>query len=136
MVGIPVEWQQQQPRMPHYLYMTELTRQRQMSHSHMPYECPSRSVLNSDDFTHYLCLQALAKVQAASDSSASHNCWAYRVGADARSTDDGEPGGTAGRPILAAIDGEWLDRVCVLVIRCSVCALRARSMCRDGRRQP
>ena len=38
---------------------------------------------------------------------------------DARSADDGEPGGTAGRPILAAIDGEGLDRVCVLVTRCA-----------------
>ncbi len=65
-----------------------------------------------------LSLQALAAIEAASDSSASHNCWAYRVGSDVRSADDGEPGGTAGRPILAAINGEGLDRVCVLVTRC------------------
>src|SRR5690606_15989247 len=31
--------------------------------------------------------------------------------------DDGEPGGTAGRPILQAIDGQGLDRVAVLVVR-------------------
>ncbi len=41
-----------------------------------------------------------------------------------RSADDGEPGGTAGRPILAAIDGEGLDRVCVLVTRCEDAAAR------------
>ena len=57
-------------------------------------------------------------VDAASDPGASHNCWAYRAGSDARSVDDGEPGGTAGRSILAAIDGEGLDHVCVLVTRC------------------
>lgn len=50
-------------------------------------------------------------------ADASHNCWAWRVGAQYRSHDDGEPGGTAGRPILAAIDGAGLDRVLVLVAR-------------------
>ena len=39
------------------------------------------------------------------------------MGAQYRSTDDGEPGGTAGRPILAAIDAQDFDRVIVLVIR-------------------
>lgn len=34
-----------------------------------------------------------------------------------RSSDDGEPGGTAGAPILNAITGEDLDGVCVLVTR-------------------
>ncbi len=34
-----------------------------------------------------------------------------------RSNDDGEPGGTAGRPILAAIDGQGFDRVAVVVTR-------------------
>ena len=37
---------------------------------------------------------------------ATHNCWAWRVGDQYRSSDDGEPAGTAGRPILAAIDGQ------------------------------
>ena len=41
----------------------------------------------------------------------------FQVGQQYRSSDDGEPGGTAGRPILAAIEGEGLDGVCVLVIR-------------------
>lgn len=61
--------------------------------------------------------QALAFVAAHSDASASHNCWAYRIGAAYRSSDDGEPSGTAGRPILAAIDGQGLDGVVVLVTR-------------------
>jgi len=46
-----------------------------------------------------------------------HNCWAWRIGERYRFHDDGEPGGTAGRPILAAIDGQGLDQVAVLVTR-------------------
>lgn len=60
---------------------------------------------------------ALAWLQQASDPQATHNCWAYRIGAAYRFNDDGEPGGSAGRPILAAIDGQGLDQVVVLVIR-------------------
>lgn len=52
-----------------------------------------------------------------SDPDATHNCWAYRIGQDYRSSDDGEPAGTAGRPILAAIDGQGFDRVMVVVTR-------------------
>lgn len=48
---------------------------------------------------------------------ATHNCWAWRIGGDYRSSDDGEPAGTAGRPILAAIDGQGFDRVMVVVTR-------------------
>jgi putative IMPACT (imprinted ancient) family translation regulator len=56
-------------------------------------------------------------ITAATDPKASHNCFAYKIGAEFRSTDDGEPGGTAGRPILRAIETEGLDHVCVLIIR-------------------
>lgn len=52
-----------------------------------------------------------------SDSDASHNCWAWRIGNQYRSSDDGEPAGTAGRPILAAIDGQGYDRILVIVTR-------------------
>jgi uncharacterized YigZ family protein len=61
--------------------------------------------------------QALAYVQQASDLSATHNCWAYRIGQDYRFNDDGEPGGTAGRPILQAIEGQGMDRVAVVMTR-------------------
>jgi putative IMPACT (imprinted ancient) family translation regulator len=60
---------------------------------------------------------ALAWIRAGSDPAATHNCWAYRLGAEYRFSDDGEPGGSAGRPILAAIDGQGVDRVAVRVIR-------------------
>lgn len=61
--------------------------------------------------------EAQAFITAHSDASASHNCWAWKVGQQYRSSDDGEPGGTAGRPILAAIDAQEMDQVAVLVIR-------------------
>ncbi|HUB89042.1 MAG TPA: YigZ family protein [Dyella sp.] len=61
--------------------------------------------------------QALAYVQQVSDGSATHNCWAYRIGQDYRFNDDGEPGGTAGRPILQAIEGQGIDRAVVVVTR-------------------
>ncbi len=60
---------------------------------------------------------ALAFVAAVSQADATHNCWAYRVGATYRSSDDGEPAGTAGRPILAAIDGQGMDQVVAVVTR-------------------
>jgi uncharacterized YigZ family protein len=61
--------------------------------------------------------QALAFVARVSVRDATHNCWAYRIGANYRFNDDGEPGGSAGRPILAAIEGQGLDRVAVVVTR-------------------
>lgn len=60
---------------------------------------------------------AMAALPGLSDSSATHNCWAWRIGALYRSSDDGEPAGTAGRPILAAIDGQGCDQVLVVVTR-------------------
>jgi uncharacterized YigZ family protein len=60
---------------------------------------------------------ALAFLQQVADADATHNCWAYRIGGQYRSSDDGEPAGTAGRPILAAIDGQGYDQVMVVVTR-------------------
>ena len=61
--------------------------------------------------------QALAFVRQVSDMAATHNCWAYRIGQDYRFNDDGEPGGTAGRPILQAIEGQGIDCAVVVVTR-------------------
>lgn len=58
-----------------------------------------------------------AFLQGVIDASATHNCWAWRVGERYRFSDDGEPSGTAGRPILGAIEGKGLDRVMVIVTR-------------------
>ena len=51
---------------------------------------------------------------------AGHHCFAWRLGAgDAgfRVSDDGEPGGTAGLPILNHIDGAGLRNVVIVVVR-------------------
>lgn len=51
---------------------------------------------------------------------ARHHCYAYRLGLDGnnfRANDDGEPSGTAGRPILGQIDSFELSNVIVIVVR-------------------
>lgn len=48
---------------------------------------------------------------------ATHHCWAYQIGPAVRFHDDGEPGGTAGTPILRAIHGQDVDHVMVVVVR-------------------
>lgn len=52
---------------------------------------------------------------------ATHLCWAFRLFADgeirARSADAGEPSGTAGKPILSAMEGADLYDVAVVVVR-------------------
>lgn len=51
---------------------------------------------------------------------ANHHCFAWRLGADGsrfRANDDGEPSGTAGRPILGQIDSAGLTNVFVVVVR-------------------
>lgn len=51
---------------------------------------------------------------------ATHQCFAYRIGTDGnsfRSSDDGEPSGTAGKPILGQIDSKGLTNIAVIVVR-------------------
>ncbi|MGN0494720.1 MAG: YigZ family protein [Lachnospiraceae bacterium] len=51
---------------------------------------------------------------------ARHNCYAYVLGQEQpvlRFSDDGEPGGTAGKPILEVITGAGLSDVCIVVTR-------------------
>lgn len=53
------------------------------------------------------------------DFDATHHCWAFRLFAEGRtrSSDAGEPSGTAGKPILAAIEGAGFHDVGVVVVR-------------------
>lgn len=51
---------------------------------------------------------------------ARHYCYAYRIGTDGnrfRANDDGEPSGTAGKPIMAQIQSHGLTNVIVVVVR-------------------
>ncbi|MDE7407630.1 MAG: YigZ family protein, partial [Muribaculaceae bacterium] len=51
---------------------------------------------------------------------ARHVCWAYMTGAarsDFQSNDDGEPSGTAGKPILGQINSYGLSNVVIVVVR-------------------
>jgi uncharacterized YigZ family protein len=71
-------------------------------------------VKNTDDFKKYL--QELKKEHA----KAVHHCYAYRLGIDGnnfRTSDDGEPAGTAGKPILRQIDSKNLTDVLIVVVR-------------------
>ncbi|MCL7744946.1 YigZ family protein [Guyparkeria hydrothermalis] len=68
--------------------------------------------------------EALAFVEAvrADYPDARHHCWAYLVGnpataASAAMSDDGEPGGTAGKPILNVIQHKGIGDVIVVVTR-------------------
>jgi uncharacterized YigZ family protein len=60
---------------------------------------------------------AMAFLEKVREAKATHNCWAYRIGQEYRFSDDGEPGGTAGRPILNAIEKQDIDGVMVVVVR-------------------
>lgn len=61
-------------------------------------------------------LNLLGAVRAA-HPEASHHCWAYRVDHQQRFSDDGEPGGTAGRPMLEVILKRNLNMVATVVVR-------------------
>lgn len=61
--------------------------------------------------------EALAFIEANREPQATHNCYAYKLGPLYRFSDDGEPTGTAGKPILHAIEAQGLDGVVVLVVR-------------------
>lgn len=51
---------------------------------------------------------------------ATHYCFAYRIGLDGsqyRVSDDGEPAGTAGKPIMGIIESRQLTNVLIVVVR-------------------
>src|ERR1700722_267575 len=75
------------------------------------YACPVKTVVE--------CKEKLNEIKKA-HPKASHHCFAYRIGLDGntfRVSDDGEPSGTAGRPILGQIDSKGLTGTLVVVVR-------------------
>lgn len=62
-------------------------------------------------------LEVLEHVRA-TEPNATHHCWAFHLAdGTTRSSDDGEPGGSAGRPILAQIEGHEVTDAMVVVVR-------------------
>ncbi len=61
--------------------------------------------------------ESLEFYESVIDPQATHNCWAWRIDYKIRSSDDGEPSGTAGRPMLNVIERRQLENVMVVVTR-------------------
>jgi len=61
--------------------------------------------------------ESLDFYESVAEPEATHNCWAWRVNFQVRSSDDGEPGGTAGRPMLNVIERRQLENTMVVVTR-------------------
>lgn len=61
--------------------------------------------------------ESLDFYESVCDPQATHNCWAWRINFQVRSSDDGEPSGTAGRPILNVIEHRGLENVMIVVTR-------------------
>lgn len=71
-------------------------------------------ISTTDEFKKYL--QQLKKEHP----KAVHLCFAYRLGIDGnifRVSDDGEPNGTAGKPILNVIDSKQLTNILIIIVR-------------------
>jgi len=61
--------------------------------------------------------ESLDFYKSVTDPQPTHNCWAWRINFQVRSSDDGEPSGTAGRPMLNVIERRKLENVMVVVTR-------------------
>mgnify|MGYP001816373078 FL=1 len=70
---------------------------------------------------HAACVTSQAEsldfYESIADPEATHNCWAWRINFQVRSSDDGEPSGTAGRPMLNVIERRGLENTMVVVTR-------------------
>lgn len=67
-----------------------------------------------DDFKKYLAQLKKEHPKAV------HHCFAYRIGLDGnnfRVSDDGEPSGSAGRPILGQLDSKQITNTLIVVVR-------------------
>lgn len=89
---------------------------------------PARAELRDRGSRFLAVVQSTPSAAAAEDAlsairaelpGATHHCWAWRLGhpAHERSSDDGEPSGTAGVPILQVLRGAELSDVTAVVVR-------------------
>jgi len=79
------------------------------------------TIKKSRFIAHAACVASQAEsldfYESVADPEASHNCWAWRINFQIRSSDDGEPSGTAGRPMLNVIERRQLENTMVVVTR-------------------
>jgi uncharacterized YigZ family protein len=71
-------------------------------------------IVTADDFKKQLFFLKKEHPKAA------HHCFAYRIGTDGNSfrvSDDGEPAGSAGKPMLGQIDSKEVTNIAVIVVR-------------------
>jgi uncharacterized YigZ family protein len=61
--------------------------------------------------------QALVAQLRTEHPAATHVCWAFLAGGQSAAHDDGEPGGTAGRPMLEVLRRQQLEGVLATVVR-------------------
>lgn len=61
--------------------------------------------------------QAVVARLKAEHPGAAHVCWAFLAGGQSAANDDGEPGGTAGRPMLEVLRHQDLEGVLATVVR-------------------
>lgn len=90
-------------------------------------ESADEFIVNKSRFIGYACPceteeQALAFLRKIREKhrDATHNCYAYVIGQNMgvmRYSDDGEPGGTAGMPIMEVIKAQGIVNCCVVVTR-------------------
>ena len=94
----------------------------------MPYTlaAPAHSDITIKKSRFIGCVQPMAdraSAQAAVDAlwkqhpGAAHICWALLAGGQSAAVDDGEPGGTAGRPMLDVLRHQYLEGVLATVVR-------------------
>jgi uncharacterized YigZ family protein len=81
-----------------------------------------RSRFIGRSFLEQIPAEALGTIERirAAERDATHHCWAYRIGRDgeqARYSDDGEPQGTAGPPILEILKKSEITNALVIVTR-------------------
>ena len=90
-------------------------------------EAADEVIINKSRFIGYACpceteedaLAFLSKIRTR-HKDATHNCYAYVIGKNAgimRYSDDGEPGGTAGLPMMEVLKAQGVVNCCVVVTR-------------------
>jgi len=101
-------------KLPEYYYTIDRSSTEEFKDRGSKFLAHAFPITDADFFKKYL--QQLKKEHP----KAVHHCFAYRIGITGdnfRVSDDGEPSGTAGKPILGQLDGRKLTNTAVVVVR-------------------